>query len=119
MRIANSQIFLRTILDNERHQIQELKGEVKTMITATEREPLEKLHLIDQIQRLGLAYHFQKEIDKYLEEVKKLYFEHEGSEISIDHLDLYTTALLFRLLRQQGYRISPGKCTLVCYYLAN
>ncbi|KAK4760026.1 hypothetical protein SAY87_023157 [Trapa incisa] len=98
---------LTTILDSERHQIQELKGEVKTMITATEREPLEKLHLIDQIQRLGLAYHFEKEIDEYLEEVKKLYFEHEGSGISFDHLDLYTTALLFRLLRQQGYRISP------------
>ncbi|KAK4760027.1 hypothetical protein SAY87_023158 [Trapa incisa] len=88
------------------NQIEELKGRVNMMIAAT-TDHVKKLHLIDQIQCLGLAYHFEREIDPYLEQIKNIYFEHEGSASLLDHLDLYTTALLFRLLRQQGYRISP------------
>ncbi|KAF8029949.1 hypothetical protein BT93_E2386 [Corymbia citriodora subsp. variegata] len=62
-----------------------------------------KLNLIDQIQRLGLAYHFETEIDEQLEQLHKSYFEfHHGNNDD----DLHTIALLFRLLRQQGYNVS-------------
>ncbi|KAF8026085.1 hypothetical protein BT93_F2791 [Corymbia citriodora subsp. variegata] len=62
-----------------------------------------KLNLIDQIQRLGLAYHFELEIDEQLEQIRRSYFEfHCGDNDD----NLHTISLLFRLLRQQGYNVS-------------
>ncbi|XP_048133552.1 (-)-germacrene D synthase-like isoform X4 [Rhodamnia argentea] len=83
-------------------RIERLKGEVRKMLTDAMAKPSQKLNLIDQIQRLGIAYHFETEIDKQLEQIHRSYFEfHCG-----DNNDLHTIALLFRLLRQQGYTIS-------------
>ncbi|KAI0502218.1 hypothetical protein KFK09_017165 [Dendrobium nobile] len=59
--------------------------------------PLHSLELIDRIQCLGVAYHFEKEIE---EKLLKFY------ETSASYDDLYTVALNFRLLRQQRYHIS-------------
>ncbi|GKV02275.1 hypothetical protein SLEP1_g14732 [Rubroshorea leprosula] len=61
-------------------------------------KPSKKLHLIDAIQRLGIAYHFEIEIDNALEKI------HLGG---VDHVeyDLHTTAVWFRLLRQQGIKV--------------
>ncbi|KAK2632335.1 hypothetical protein EUGRSUZ_L01686 [Eucalyptus grandis] len=84
-------------------RIERLKGEVKKMLTSAMDKLLQKLNLIDQIQRLGLAYHFEIEIDKELEQIHRSYFEfHCGDNDD----DLHMTALLFRLLRQQGYDVS-------------
>ncbi|KAF8026087.1 hypothetical protein BT93_F2792 [Corymbia citriodora subsp. variegata] len=84
-------------------QIEKLKEEVKKMVAAIVPTS-QKLDLIDQIQRLGIAYHFQDVIDEQLEQIHKSYFEFNDG----DHLcdDLHMVALLFRLLRQRGYRIS-------------
>ncbi|XP_031376433.1 (-)-germacrene D synthase-like [Punica granatum] len=53
-----------------------------------------------------IGYHFEKEIDEALKQV------HERSIESVDGpsfaSDLYTTALMFRLLRQQGYKINSS-----------
>ncbi|KAJ7981634.1 (-)-germacrene D synthase [Quillaja saponaria] len=57
----------------------------------------EKLEFIDAIQRLGVSYHFEKEIDNILLQIYKS--ENENH-------DLYHVALRFRLLRKQGYKIS-------------
>ncbi|KAK8517267.1 hypothetical protein V6N12_032463 [Hibiscus sabdariffa] len=46
----------------------------------------QKLPFIDAVQRLGVSYHFEKEIE--------------------DDNDLYTTALRFRLLREHGSDVS-------------
>ncbi|KAF8035611.1 hypothetical protein BT93_C1600 [Corymbia citriodora subsp. variegata] len=81
-------------------QIERLKGEVRKMLTDAMDKPSQKLNLIDQIQRLGIAYLFEIEIDQQLEQIHRSYF-HRGDED-----DLHTVALLFRLLRQQGYTIS-------------
>ncbi|XP_056164795.1 (-)-germacrene D synthase-like [Syzygium oleosum] len=84
-------------------RIERLRGEVRKMLTGDMDKPSRKLNLIDQIQRLGLAYHFEIEIDEQLEQIHKSYFEfHRGDNDD----DLHTTALLFRLLRQQGYNVS-------------
>nr|WNI01934.1 terpene synthase [Psidium guajava] len=84
-------------------RMQRLKEEVRKKLTGAMDKPSQKLNLIDQIQRLGLAYHFEIEIDEQLEQIHKCYFEcHCDNKDD----DLYTTALLFRLLRQQGYNIS-------------
>ncbi|GLT97888.1 hypothetical protein SLE2022_154320 [Rubroshorea leprosula] len=78
----------------------ELKQQVRRMITdATTNDPSKKLHLIDMVQRLGIAYHFEIEIENALEKINlgdANYFES----------DIYTIALGFRLLRQQGIKVS-------------
>ncbi|KAF8035607.1 hypothetical protein BT93_C1596 [Corymbia citriodora subsp. variegata] len=83
-------------------RIERLKGEVRKMLTNAMDKPLQKLNLIDQIQRLGIAYLFEIEIDQQLEQIHRSCFEFRCG----DEDDLHTVALLFRLLRQQGYTIS-------------
>ncbi|XP_040363491.1 (-)-germacrene D synthase [Rosa chinensis] len=82
----------------EQH-VRELKEEVKRMLIDSFKNPSQQLDLIDDIQRLGVSYHFENEIDKILKQIRHNYSY--GSED-----DLYTTALRFRLLRQQGYNVS-------------
>lgn len=62
------------------------------------------LNFIDAVQRLGLGYHFEREIEEALRHVYDSF--QDGGEI---YEDLYDSALLFRLVRQQGYKISCGK----------
>ncbi|XP_028547729.1 beta-cubebene synthase-like, partial [Dendrobium catenatum] len=69
----------------------------KILINAT--DPLKSLELIDSIQWLGVAYHFEKEINDIFYRVQK---------INIIDDDLYAVALHFRLLRQQRYSISSN-----------
>ncbi|KAL3747665.1 hypothetical protein ACJRO7_016463 [Eucalyptus globulus] len=84
-------------------RIEKLKGEVRKMLTDAIDKPSQKLNLIDQIQRVGIAYHFEIEINQQLEQIHESYFNfHNGDKDS----HLHTTALPFRLLRQQGYTIS-------------
>lgn len=93
--------------DKAVERIQELKSEVKRMLASDAySEPSEKLNLIDQIQRLGVAYHFDTEIKESLEQMYVRFFKSGCAQN--DH-DLHTTALGFRLLRQQGYRIPSSK----------
>nr|AIK19226.1 sesquiterpene synthase [Eugenia uniflora] len=85
-------------------KIEEMKGEVRKMVNDVADKPSQMLHLIDQIQRLGIFYHFEREIDEQLEQIHKSYSRlvHEVFEAD----DLYMVALIFRLLRQQGYYVS-------------
>lgn len=61
-----------------------------------------KLELVDTLQRLGLDYHYEEEIDDLLRGIRDA--DDEGC-------DLHTTALRFYLLRKQGYHVSPGIST--------
>jgi hypothetical protein len=61
----------------------------------------QKLDLIDAIQRLGVAYHFETEIEEALQHIY-------NNRIDMEDDDLYNTALGFRLLRQHGYNVSCG-----------
>ncbi|XP_030525206.2 (-)-germacrene D synthase-like [Rhodamnia argentea] len=91
--------------DQEAEQeIQKLKDEVKRSLYANADKPLLNLDMIDQIQRLGIAHHFVSEIDHVLTQLNETCFVRNNGDRDID--DLYTAALLFRLLRQHGYRIS-------------
>ncbi|KAL3742554.1 hypothetical protein ACJRO7_017944 [Eucalyptus globulus] len=85
-------------------QVEELKGEVRKMVTNAVDKPSRMLHLIDQIQRLGIDYHFEREIDEQLERIHKSYSQLDHGEFKGD--DLHMVALMFRLLRQQGFNIS-------------
>ncbi|XP_061948791.1 probable terpene synthase 9 isoform X2 [Populus nigra] len=76
------------------NRLEELKQEAKRALVST-NEPRAKLKLIDSIQRLGVAYHFEREI----EEAIKL------TELDVNG-DLHTTSLHFRLLRQHAFSVS-------------
>jgi len=88
-------------------QVEELKGEVRKMVINAVDKPSQMLHLIDQIQRLGIDYHFEQEIDVQLERIHKNYSQLDHGDFKGD--DLHMVALMFRLLRQQGFNISSGK----------
>ncbi|KAL5703228.1 hypothetical protein ACHQM5_028345 [Ranunculus cassubicifolius] len=61
------------------------------------------LELIEDIQRLGLGYIFEKDIQRILSSLPENKFEAEGS--------LYATSLYFRLLRLNGFAVSQDVFT--------
>ncbi|KAH6757576.1 hypothetical protein C2S51_038724 [Perilla frutescens var. frutescens] len=85
-------------------EIEALKEEVRRMIVATEPTMAEKLNLIDSIERLGISYHFDKEIDEQLHNFCNAFVQIMENH----HHHLHTVALYFRLLRQHGCNISTG-----------
>ncbi|XP_022753968.1 (-)-germacrene D synthase-like [Durio zibethinus] len=83
---------------------QKLKEEVRQMLLAVSDKPIiTKLDLIDSVQRSGVHYHFEREIDEMLQQMKTI----DSNCCDQDkHDSLYSISLRFRLLRQHGYRIS-------------
>ncbi|MBA0614698.1 hypothetical protein Godav_014963 [Gossypium davidsonii] len=79
-----------------------LLGEVRMMLEKV-MDPLEKLELIDTLQRLGLSYHFQDETKRILEDI---HIMADQSKALWKEGNLYATALEFRLLRQHGYNVT-------------
>ncbi|MCE3217054.1 hypothetical protein HAX54_010196, partial [Datura stramonium] len=75
----------------------ELKMEVKIMLSDSNMKQLEQLEIIDYLQRLGLSYHFEDEIYSILNNIR-------DKNSKRDHL--YAKALEFKLLRQHGFNIS-------------
>ena len=92
--------------------IMELKNKVKKIFDTDVVENSRKmLGLVDAIQRLGVAIHFEKEIEATLEKIHNNIILDEHCD-DYNNNDLYTVSLCFRLLRQQGYDISCGNTTL-------
>nr|QEY10190.1 terpene synthase 6 [Scutellaria barbata] len=77
----------------------ELTMQVKKMLDK-EMDVVQQLELIDDLQRLGISYHFNNKIDKIL---NRIYVEHKMRR---NEDDLYSTALEFRILRQHGFKVS-------------
>ncbi|KAF3771644.1 Alpha-terpineol synthase, partial [Nymphaea thermarum] len=76
--------------------VEELRREVRQIITST-TEQVAQLELIDSLERLGVAYHFESEIKRSLDAIST---STRGFE------DLYSSSLWFRILRQYGYNVS-------------
>ena len=96
-------IILRCNLMQDNHEwmeerSRELREQIKSMLQDYS-DLLQTMQLIDAIQLLGVAYHFEKEISDALSKVYDADFNTHG---------LYEASLRFRLLRQHGYNISPG-----------
>nr|WKC16863.1 terpene synthase 2 [Freesia hybrid cultivar] len=87
--------------DEETIEIGKLKEYVMTRLIISNSDQIE---LIDTLQQLGVAYHFQEEIQNILAtifcSIKKI--------IPTIHNDIYATALLFRLLREKGFHVSTN-----------
>ncbi|GMJ06375.1 terpene synthase 10 [Hibiscus trionum] len=77
-------------------RLEDLKNEARNMLECAP-DPCSMLKLIDSLQSLGVSYHFGKEIDNALDNVI-------SNKTVAD--DLYTTSLLFRILREHGYPIT-------------
>jgi len=86
-----------------------LREEVSMMLHKMEDDDdtLHQLELIDVLQRLGVAYHFDAQIKKILQ-------NHFNNNIIVvdnklkGNKNMYATTLEFRLLRQHGYHLSTG-----------
>ncbi|KAG6393439.1 hypothetical protein SASPL_147680 [Salvia splendens] len=63
---------------------------------------IDTMNLINTIERLGVSYHFEDEIEEKLQQ----YFHLNTNYHDDEAYDLYTVALHFRLFRQHGYPIS-------------
>lgn len=89
-------------------KFQSLKEAVRTMIRneyEKEENTSSALSLVDDLQRLGISYHFVNEIRDVLEKIYSNYFK---SHDKWSKMDLNLTSLGFRLLRQHGYHIPQG-----------
>ncbi|KAM3290181.1 vetispiradiene synthase 3 isoform X2 [Capsicum chacoense] len=87
------------VIEENIEEIKTLKEEVWHMIMSSEKDIIEKMSLIDTLERLGISYHFEEEIEDQLSNMFDLNVIHEED-------DLYNVALYFRLFRQHGYPIS-------------
>jgi hypothetical protein len=83
----------------------ELKEEVRKVIKSA-TDTFERMNLIDTIGRLGIGYHFEKEINEVLTSLNDAKF---GSNNKLIH----EVALRFRLLRQHGFHVSAGNNLLM------
>ncbi|XP_051125075.1 germacrene A synthase-like [Andrographis paniculata] len=87
------------IMKEYANEVKMLKNTVSNQITDQDMGMMDAMNLIDTLERLGIAYHFENEISEKLREIYDL--------LDTDkYCDLYTTALHFRILRQHGYHIS-------------
>lgn len=82
-----------------------MKEDVKHLLKESD-DSLAQMELIDNLQRLGLRYFFDKEIKEVL-----LLISLDNTKKGMKD-DLHATSIRFRLLRQHGYKASPGKCSL-------
>ncbi|XP_010665800.2 (3S,6E)-nerolidol synthase 1 [Beta vulgaris subsp. vulgaris] len=82
------------------YQLQQLVKKIKGKMASKPKEgdeyQIEELVMIDAIQRLGLEYYFQEDINAALRKWSKV---EEGGH------NLHDVALRFRLLRQAGYNV--------------
>ncbi|KAK1418494.1 hypothetical protein QVD17_27639 [Tagetes erecta] len=77
-------------------RIDELKENTRRALMMVS-DPTMTLKLIDTIQRLGVGYHFQEDINTMLEKLTQV----------LPDDDLYTMALNFRLRRHNGLHTNP------------
>ncbi|KAM3327233.1 sesquiterpene synthase 14b [Capsicum chacoense] len=94
---------LTEISSQEKDEVEELKEKVRQMLVETPDNSIQKLVLIDTIQRLGVGYHFENEIKT---SIQNIFDESEQNKNEDDFDDLYVVALCFRLVRQQSHYMS-------------
>ncbi|KAL3503366.1 hypothetical protein ACH5RR_037815 [Cinchona calisaya] len=88
--------------EKQKHQL--LKEVVEKIQSETPNKTPQILELIDAIQRLGVAYHFEREIEASLRNIYNSFDEFNDE----DDNDLHVVALRFRLLRQHGHYVPCG-----------
>ncbi|KAI8558364.1 hypothetical protein RHMOL_Rhmol04G0085900 [Rhododendron molle] len=100
--ILHPQVLPSKVDDNTKMLELQERTQLALRRSSSETTTTDALKLIDTLQRLGIGYHFQEDINALL-----LQRFSDGLN-PLDDEDLFTTALCFRLLRQNGYRMSPS-----------
>ncbi|TKY66941.1 Tricyclene synthase EBOS [Spatholobus suberectus] len=85
-----------------KERARKLQEEVRRMIKDENTDTWVKLDLIDDVKRLGLGYHFEKEIGEALHRC----LSSERFSGTITRKRLHETALSFRLLREYGHDVT-------------
>ncbi|OMO90643.1 hypothetical protein CCACVL1_07328 [Corchorus capsularis] len=75
---------------------------VKDMLVVSASDPIEKLHLIFSLYRLGISYHFENEIEDYL---NHLFISLPNQLIDDKDYDLQTISIVFQVFRFHGYKM--------------
>ncbi|XP_074321458.1 (-)-drimenol synthase-like [Silene latifolia] len=83
-------------------EAQDLKEEVRKKLVEVVKDSKERLLTIDNIEQLGVAYHFEAEIEDNLLQ----FFNNYSHELETYEKDLHFVSLRFRLLRQHGFYVS-------------
>ena len=96
------------MIQEEEHagRIEELIRDVRRLI-GEEKEMVEQLELVNALRQLGVAYHFEEEI---MDVMSNISASMDEINMAIE-VELCTTALLFRLLREHGFNASQGIST--------
>ncbi|KAH9606564.1 hypothetical protein KSS87_009142, partial [Heliosperma pusillum] len=68
-------------------EIGNLKEKVKKELLATDGEPTKQLELVDVIERLGVAYHFETNIELILDQLYPIYLK-ECTKYNLHHVSL-------------------------------
>jgi hypothetical protein len=95
------------LLETYSTEVELLKEEVKDMLLEYNfggGKPEEKMVLIDTLERLGVSYLFEKEIEDLLEHMFLKYEEYS----TVFHDNLFMVSLHFRVFRQHGYNLSSS-----------
>ncbi|KAF3558981.1 hypothetical protein F2Q69_00013357 [Brassica cretica] len=97
---SNSDLASDTL--KEKHSI--LKEAVKESFMASRANPIENIKFIDTLCRLGVSYHFEKDITHQLEKsFDSLDF---NQKIRQDGCNFYTVGIVFQVFRQFGFKLS-------------
>nr|WKC16866.1 terpene synthase 5 [Freesia hybrid cultivar] len=83
------------------NEIRKLKEHVMQLFSDS-KEILHQIELIDELQQLGVAYHFQDEIK---DKLFTIFCSLEKTSSMMEN-DLKATSLIFRLLREHGFHVS-------------
>ncbi|PIN22184.1 Alpha-farnesene synthase [Handroanthus impetiginosus] len=83
-----------------KREVEELKGQIWTTFSAV-NNPVNKLEFIDRIGKLGLSHYFAEEIREAMNEIITCKESIICSDMNEDEC-LYSTALYFRILRQDA-----------------
>ncbi|KAL4201796.1 hypothetical protein AMTRI_Chr02g217860 [Amborella trichopoda] len=89
------------MVDLKATSFRDLKRKLKKVISGISDE-VKIMALIDHIQRLGIAYHFEMEIETALGGIYRGFSAHGSND------NLLVASLKFRLLRQHGYNVSSN-----------
>lgn len=89
---------------------------LRHVISEAGKDPSEGLKVVDAIQRLGIDYLFEEEIEEILQNQYILFDHYSDKEHNEDFCD---AALRFRLLRQHGYFVPAGTYTINSMLLMN
>ncbi|GMI92261.1 hypothetical protein like AT3G14490 [Hibiscus trionum] len=99
-----SPLFNTSVFESYTKQVEALKKTVEDMLVVPTTDPIEKIHLINSLCRLGVSYHFENEIEEQLSHL----FITLPKLLDDKDYDLHTIAMVFQVFRFNRYKMPCG-----------